>query len=66
MQDRISFSCPGCLARFQASVRFAARPCACPRCGRQLVVPTSIPGESPPLLILNDENTRFVAGKRGM
>jgi hypothetical protein len=64
MQDRIFFSCPGCSARLQASVRFAARRRPCPGCGHQLVVPMCIPGESPPLLILTDERSRLVAGRR--
>jgi hypothetical protein len=58
MRARISFSCPACLARLQASIRLAGRLGACPGCGHKLAVPLRVPREEPPMLVADDGYTR--------
>jgi len=54
MVGRVSFYCPSCRARLRASVRFACRTCACPKCGAEVTVPAVVPAEQAPVLVMDE------------
>jgi DNA-directed RNA polymerase subunit RPC12/RpoP len=58
MGNSISFLCPACQRRLRASLHYAGRECACPGCGKTVVVPLRPTADEPSLLILEDEGDR--------
>ncbi len=60
MPERVSFYCRSCRSRLRASAKFVGRSCPCPKCGAKIVVPTAIPSEQAPLLVMDDgHRTRY-------
>jgi DNA-directed RNA polymerase subunit RPC12/RpoP len=54
MNARVSFSCPVCNARLRASVRYVGQSCACPKCGKQIIVRFPVYDEVAPALVWDD------------
>jgi DNA-directed RNA polymerase subunit RPC12/RpoP len=66
MSERISFICPGCQKKLNATVRQVGRKAPCPACGQRVVVPPDAPQEQGPVLVPYEDQpesrTHFAVG----
>jgi hypothetical protein len=54
MASSFVFRCPGCKARIKAPTRLIGEVRLCPGCAQLFVVPTPVPNDAGPVVLLDD------------